>query len=453
MLRNFRLAHALAIGTLAFAAYLTFPAVHLSAQQETSTCDKYMLQYLDIARTDTGEIVDVTSESAPSIIADLAACVNEELREGNRTEYLSAIGELSALANADRATKAERQLIELNVASNFVDTYLARKAIAIAKTIQRRFPVDGFAQAVERNRAKSLLSRFNSPAKHEADKKAMALYLKNCRALMPVPEMLEGKGQGKWEGPFPISDNKTDSEKSLIFGDTAKHNNLWFYSISGPAKNKSNEQPGVCVVFERFFGDNGDDKFGQNPIGTICTDVKQENACFFDNILNTEDGGEPLLTQEQLKVTHYADLIPPNKINNVCTACHIGQNPFISKPKSELGKLLSNKLGASIVGTKYTIVDFQNLLDWHDNPPVFVGKDDNERKCSTCHSLPIPRRPHIKIPGQDEVLNNYCIVLRRSAKTSMPPFGEKAGWLETNQHDYNPDYVHAIKALEKLCRI
>jgi hypothetical protein len=451
MRRNFRHAQALAFGTFAFAAYLTFPSIHLSAQQ-TSTCGKYMLQYLDIASTDTGEIVDVTSYTAPGIIADLTACVNEELKGIKRTEYEAAIGDLTALANADRAMRAERQLIELNVASNFVDTSLARRAIAIAWTVQRRFPADGFDKAVARNGAKSLLSKFNSPARQEADKTAMALYLQKCRALMPVPEKLGVNGkQGQWEGPIRIFDNKTDSEKSLIFGDTADHNNLWFYSVVGPSKNQSDEKQGVCVVFERFFGDNATDKFGQNPIGTICTDMEQKNACFFDNIRNAKDGSEPLLTQEQLKETNYVDLVPPNRIKNTCTACHIGQNPFISKPESDLGKELKKKLGKSIVGTKYEIVDFENLPDWYDNPPVFVGKDENERKCSECHSLPRPRRPHATIPGDEEVLPNYCIILARSANTSMPRSGEKAGWKQNNQYEYNPDYFHAIKALEKLC--
>lgn len=432
------------------------PSRHSSAQQSGDLCNQYAVLYRDIVRVATNEVIAVDENTAPEILETLWRCVIPDLADNEA--FAARLQTLSAAPSSDveRASRAGRQFIELQIARPYLASQASRNAHAVATTLQLLLPRGTFDQAVARNNARDALRASQGCDSLEACAAAMKTYVNKCRDLMPVPLQMgvdDAVHGGSWEDPIKIEHIAHEEELNLFLGRNARENNLWLYKST----------KGICVAFERAFETEGENDFAKTAIGTICTDWAQDYACFFDNYSYDENvtpgqfGIMPLDHGQTFKTT-YENFVHPTDIPNTCTNCHIGQNPFLSKPKSVLGKKLQETFdshaGSEIYGVpkkKFELVDGAALLAWRSPELIDIDPDSKPSACMKCHNLP-------KLAKVTELLDGngpdpgYCSIMSMSAKDVMPPDQkQKGGWAYSDQKLYNPHYYDSVKFLEPYC--
>jgi hypothetical protein len=205
-----------------------------------------------------------------------------------------------------------------------------------------------------------------SPKSDQADE-----YRERCREKgVPVPTPIADGG--RWSAAVDLSH---ESSKYLVFTHSAK---VWTYRA---------DDGGYCVAMLR------ETEGGAAALGTICTDVTQHYACFFDSL--TYLGGKAVaLSGDAAIKADFGDLVAPLDYMESCNSCHLGNNPFIVDPATMLGRVVESVYRLPDVrNTKSLHFEFVDVGNgrWINPPPMSVAPGSPEGACMQCHDFPSVR--------------------------------------------------------------
>jgi hypothetical protein len=426
------------------------------AQEVNPDCFKYSTYYRQVFINGSAEPLELSFENVGPILDVLLSCTDNGLNEEQRTKAIELRGRFFRDAVTPR-DKVEVQLLDILAARGPSDDVVSAETLALAAVIEQRlFKGDFGAVKLRRDRSRAL----RQFASLEENRAAMKAYIHSCKVDdgIPIPEnlgtpLLKDNPQAGWTEPREISNNLADPSTNLFILKNVPRNRLWIYK----AFSADGSLSGSCIAMHRDASSAKDGQvstkdFQASFVGTICTNAKQTKACFFDNLTYDEKNEIQELTIEETLKTPYAELIHPNDISNYCTKCHIGENPFLTKPEGTIGKIVATELGYSpeagdardLFKLGGTDINSSRGVVWR-NGDDFKPKFDGQGACESCHSLAEPLTMKKGNPETQSSLKDYCThVLEASMIHTMPP-NEQAGGADEK------DYSLSVSALRALC--
>lgn len=249
----------------------------------------------------------------------------------------------------------------------------------------------------------------------EAPKPKSSDYIDACvSAGVPIPDRLFDDSNDQWRNAGFMEDRILGPGAST---NPVTGNELWVYLSDDPT--------GVCLSLRRFWG--GDPPRGHFDL--ICLGLESNNACFFESEgFDNETNLDGAVNTSSISAGEDTQVAAP------CTACHIGENPFIVHPldqafekalaaKSEIGNPLSWS------GTDfYQAFEVQN---WPQNPPPLkLSKIDSQERCSDCHQNSrggrFPNIPKMPVPFEYRFYCNLVLegVLGLDDFSATMPMGD-----------------------------
>lgn len=367
----------------------------------------------------TGEEVKVTQDTLGPRMATVRDCAESRLTDVERSRYQRQSQQLPGSA-PQRDMERDFILVELGAAIS-ADLTVDEQSRIARRLLAQIGDVDVNA-IVDRSGALDVLVAHGwvrvKPGQYA---QYVAQYLDNCRsAHVPVPNAIASGGY--WSTPFDLA---ADAGKYFFGKDIKKKLTLWKYDAGGG---------GTCVTLLR---ESDADTHGNQPlplIGTICMDADREDACFFDNIVYGKDGNTYRIDESTMLSTDFDQLAHPADYPDVCSLCHLGDNPLIVHPGMRLGEIL-NPNNDKTKKEQFKFVEFGHpLRSWINPPPVDSTGEGGA--CMKCHDVARTR-------------TTYCsTVLANAANDTMPP-----GWPHGENDELWPDqngcFADSVGSLEK----
>jgi hypothetical protein len=426
------------------------------AQEVNPDCFKYSTYYRQVFINGSAEPLGLSFENVGPILDVLLSCTDNALNAEQRINAIALRGRFIRNAVTPR-DKAEVKLLDFLAARDLADQAVSVEILALGALIEQRLFQGNFGTVKSRRDPSRALRQVSS---REENRAAMKAYIHSCKVDdgIPIPEnlgtpLLKDSPKAGWMGPEEISNDLDDPTTNLFILKNVPKNYLWIYK----AFDSDGLLSGSCIAMHRDTSSAKD--FASSPtdfqasfVGTICTNAKQTKACFFDNLTYNEKNGIQELTIEETLKTPYAELIQPNDISNYCTKCHIGENPFLTKPAGTIGRKVANELGyspeAGDAGELFklggTDITSSGGVIWR-NGDDFKPKFDGQGACESCHSLAEPLTMKKGNPETQSSLKDYCThVLEASIIHTMPPNENSGGIVEK-------DYSLSVLALRALC--
>lgn len=426
-------------GILVFAATLLLGFGLVLAHQTPGAADDkslvaaacpYVPAYGTVYDTDGNEVVEDEADR-PKVLMEVLTCAAAQLDAAQTARYLASIGPVISDV-ADPVTTTERLLLRTELAAAISTNATVRQQEAVARRVSGylRDPdvIDlanryEFLKTLRDNGWKGL---DQGSVSHDREGE----YIAQCRAAgVPVPPPIGTVGGG-WSAETPLKTTPGD----------------WMLSSPKPAVWTYTDGDGFCIALRRGVASTV-------ALGTICSDMSQQHACFFDSLVYDDQGKVRSLSEAEALTTDYSRLVHPEDIVNRCDGCHVGANPFIVNPHAPLGQLVRSLY--SVKPSPFTYVG-ANAAGWW-NPPFFKAAPFSpESECISCHDL----------PGADT--GSYCDrILHRAAGWFMPPkwadhnTGPKVNLWPDSKTGCPPiatvppelqDYVKSVHALAQMCR-
>jgi hypothetical protein len=308
-----------------------------------------------------------------------------------RTEAFAVYQRLDAeLEGKDLTTsdRADRDLIRVEIA--FLVS--ADASVRRLRTVARRIAgsANELSLAVERQSAEKTLTSLGwSPrSAKEGPRYDASAYVKACKqAAVPVPGPLNA--DPGWSGPIGL---EGDAGRYLILPQSTDASMWTFRDPDG----------GYCVTLRRQEPDSAEPPL----IGTICINAGETQSCFFDNVVEGGVGGRRLYLDEYSS-TDLSSLRHPLDGEDDCDTCHIGANPFMVDPMTDLGKAVAKQYGSKKGGEHFEFAGFDGLKEGWYNLGLITGSTG----CMECHDLPAITKG-----------DRFCAaIIEKAANTTMPP--------------------------------
>lgn len=342
--------------------------------------------YGGIFEVPSGVEVEVSDANRAALLERVHACVVAELTADASGRYHEMAERLSG-PDRSAAEQAERNLVEIELAAAIAGTDAIVQQRQVARGLVRGWlEVDDI---IKRQDAGVVLMESGYASGGASHRDEVAAYQKTCRDNgVPVP------GSFATDRDWTFRENLKSETAIYFFRSDWNDSEVWTY--------KDAASGGFCVALVRRKADKH-----EQYVGTICSDISQQKACFFDNVVY--DGAVmKRISWEDFQKRDFSELIHP-KDGDPCNLCHLGNNPFIVHPNTKLGKVVQSMYATAVPDTQ----KFEFLGLGGDPSPWtnFDAISQASGGCFSCHGIP-------------QVTSNskFCAgVIEMAANRTMPP--------------------------------
>lgn len=391
-----RLAHGLTISlaSLMFAILVLLVRPGAGQQAAAEARCNLVAAYGTIFVAPGNHELDITPDNRAGLIEEVRLCVETVLAPEKLAVYREASAFLDGQTGAGQ-DQIERDLLRIEIASLLDENATVRQQRAVAHRLAGGSKM--LALAVQRGAAGTALQSlgWSSAYATETPRHNPADYVKACEvANVPVPRSIK-------------TDQGWSKEKVLDF-ETNRYL-LRFENQGASVWTYRHANGGYCISLSR--------KILNLPnmaplIGTICVNAKETHACFFDNLVagNTAGNGKRRLDLAEFISTDFSALLHPMDGDDTCSACHLGANPFLVDPTTELGKTIIGQYGPKKGGVKFAFAGMQGIKGGWFNFDL-IEEQISGTGCQKCHEFPMVTKN-----------SEYCTsILLAAVNHTMPP--------------------------------
>ena len=377
--------------------------------------------YGSIFETPSNNEIKANAETRPELLEKVRKCADGLLEKEHRAkadQLIETLGDQSETTDG----RVERSIVEIEIMAALSGS----EPLLEQRDIARRL-VENLAEVteiVEHQQATEILdvsTRWSPPSKQQF-RAEVPQYQKMCRdAGVPVPGSFAD--DDKWTEAADVSAETPD----FFFLSNLRYAKLFTYR---------GDNKGFCIALVRRDSDTDD----TIPfVGTICVDKAQNNACFFDNSVYDDSVGTRRLSWKEFQQTDFSQFVHPKDGDDICSRCHVGENPFIVHPKSALGKTVQSMYDKEepTLG-RFEFLGLTSKPDPWINFQSIVKDGTNADKCLGCHDLPAVTSN-----------NSFCGIFKRAATQTMPP-EHRSGHVTAEPYLWPDENGCFPKGLEKL---
>ncbi len=359
-------------------------------QEPTDARCKLAAAYSTIIMVPDGQELQVDDVSRTDLLSDVRACVESLLPPAALTTYRDTDAKLGGPPDT-ASQRQQRDLVRIEIAALVSPDVSIRQQRVVARRLAGGD--EAATAAVRGQKADELLKVLGwAPPEVKGQKRDATQYVAACQSAgVAVPGPLAtDKG---WSQPKTLDH---EVERYLILNAWSSVN-VWTYRDQGG---------GYCVMLKREKAEST----GLPPaIGTICVNANESHACFFDNVV-PEGQSDRRLGFEEFQSTAFSSLIYPLDGGDDCSSCHVGSNPFLVDPKSDLGTTVRKMYSKIGTVTSFTFAGFDGVSgSWYNFDSIKEATPGTG--CFECHTLPHVTKGH-----------RFCPTIAwKAANTTMPP--------------------------------